>query len=351
MIRFTLSPCLYPSSIIFYTDYPAEGKEYKRGQMRKLPWVTSTKRETWDPDRHIDIELNSAGPYRFQYKRVVDGKELEEGSGFFLVEPDLGYSPEGICCQTYITKLMGPFTEWEQRLRVAKEAGYNMAHFTPIQQLGSSRSAYSISDHLRMDSVYFPTDHTSSDVQKTYKDCTGADKTITVDISYVMMQELVKRVQKEWGLLGMVDVVWNHTAFDTPWLKVHPEAGYNMVNSPHLRPAYSLDAALRKFSNEIADGQWLHRGIRPEIENEGDLNNINACLLDTVLPQAQLWEYFSVDVEKIVKEFRSTVYHLNGGSHPRPHGKRLSIIQDREYRRLGSTVDKDLVLELFNVDW
>ena len=267
------------------------------------------------------------------------------------MEPDLGYSPEGICCQTYITKLMGPFPEWKQRLRVAKEAGYNMVHFTPVQQLGSSRSAYSISDHLRMDSTYFGTDHTPDDVTVTYKDCTSSDKKIIVDSSYVKMRDMVKGLHREWGVLTMVDVVWNHTSFDTPWLKQHPEAGYNMVNSPHLRPAYALDAALRNFSCEIAEGQWVQRGIRPEIEHEGDVNNISARLLDTVLPQAQLWEYFSVDVEKHVKEFRTAVYHLNGGSHPRPQGKRLTIIQDKEYRRLQSTVDKMLVLELFNVDW
>ncbi len=319
--------------------------------MRKLPWVISTKLATWDPDRHIDIKLNNAGPYRFKYSRTVNDVEEDEGCGFFLVEPDLGYSPEGICCQTYITKLMGPLSEWRQRLRVAKEAGYNMAHYTPIQQLGSSRSAYSISDHLRMDSTYFSSDHKPSKVEKTYTDYTGAKKKIAVDTSYVKMHSLVKGLHKEWGLLGLVDVVWNHTSFDTPWLKQHPEAGYNMTNSPHLRPAYALDAALRKFSSEIADGQWTQRGIRPEIENDWDVNCISARLLDSVLPQAQVWEYFSVDVESIVKEFRTAVYHLNGGSHPRPYGRRLSIIQDKEYRRLKSTVNMELVLELFNVDW
>ena len=72
-------------------------------------------------------------------------------------------------------------------------------------------------------------------------------------------------------------------------------------------------------------------------------------LKDAVLPRAKLWEYFSVDVEAIVKEFKTTVCHLNGGEHARPEGKFLSIVQDPQYRRLGSTVDASLTLELFNI--
>lgn len=317
--------------------------------MRELDWVFSTRLPTWDPDRHVEIKLEFAGPYRFRYTRDRKEGEEQEGSGYFLVEPNLGYSPEGICCQTYITKLLGPFTEWERRLRIAKEGGYNMIHFTPIQQLGSSRSAYSISNHLRMDSTYFKSGHTSSEVTVSYKDATGTSCKLSVDKTYVQMRELVKGLNRDWrGVLSLVDVVWNHTAFDTPWLLQHPEVGYNLINSPHLRPAYALDATLATFSREIADGKSV---VNPEIRSEGDIHHVCSQLLDRVLPQARLWEYSSVDVEAIVEEFRTAVYRLNGGSHPRPGGKRLQIIQDKLYRRLGSTVDPDLCLELFNIDW
>lgn len=329
--------------------------------MRELVWTSSTtcRRETWDPDRFVEIELTCAGPYRFNYTKVEDhgdNQEVEqegeqEGSGYFLVEPDLGYSPEGICCQTYITKLMGPFKEWKQRLRVGKEAGYNMIHFTPMQQLGSSKSAYSISNHLHVDPTYFEMGHTTTETSVAYNDLSGAKRQLKVDTSYVQLHELVKGLQKDCGMLSLVDVVWNHTAFDTPWLTQHPEVGYNMVNSPHLRPAYALDLTLYKFSCSIADGEWEYRGIRPQIEHEGDVNNISDRLLDTVLPEAKLWQYFGVNVEELVSEFRSAVYHLNGASHPRPYGKRLLIVQDPQYKRLGCSVDMELALELFNVDW
>lgn len=41
-------------------------------------------------------------------------------------------------------------------LQVAAESGYNMVHFTPIQELGISNSAYSIRDQLRLSPVYSP---------------------------------------------------------------------------------------------------------------------------------------------------------------------------------------------------
>lgn len=85
-----------------------------------------------------------------------------------MVEPDLGYSLDGICCITHITKLLGPLTEWEERLRVSHEAAYNMIHFTPIQQLGGSESAYSISDQLALCDRYLPAGYTPQNISVTY---------------------------------------------------------------------------------------------------------------------------------------------------------------------------------------
>lgn len=75
------------------------------------------------------------------------------GSGWFGVEPTLrgGVPLDGLMCQTVLAKCLGPVARWERTLRVAREAGYNMLHFTPIQELGASGSGYSIADQLRLD--------------------------------------------------------------------------------------------------------------------------------------------------------------------------------------------------------
>ena len=300
------------------------------------------------------MDISGAFRYEFKCSGQDAGGDAVGGSGYFVVDPDLGYSFNGITCQTHITKLLGPLSEWLSRLQVSKECGYNMIHFTPIQQLGSSRSAYSISNQLQVDSSYLRPGFVHSNVEVP---CPllpvrgGGPKTLTVDSSLLEVQRVLQSLRKDWGLLSIVDVVWNHTSFDTPWLAQHPEAGYNLINTPHLRPAYALDVALAAFSDEIVEGKWAHKGLKPDITSEEDVGAICHHLRESVLPGAKLWEYFCVDVEAVVKKFLSTVYRMNGGNHPRPEGKRLSIIQDQKYRRLGSDVDADLTLELYNIDW
>ena len=68
-------------------------------------------------------------------------------------------------------------------------------------------------------------------------------------------------VRDEWGLISICDIVLNHTANETPWLAEHPEATYNLVNSPHLRPAFILDRVVKRLARDIGEGVWVNREI------------------------------------------------------------------------------------------
>jgi glycogen debranching enzyme len=122
-----------------------------------------------------------------------------------------------------------------------------MVHFTPIQALGKSNSAYSIKDQLKLNPVY-----------------NRHDQKYTFD----HVEGLIKKMNHEWQVLSMTDLVYNHTANNSEWLQEHPECGYNMYNSPHLKPAYLLDRIFHHFSLQVADGKWQHQGVTPEIEDE-----------------------------------------------------------------------------------
>ncbi len=158
---------------------------------------------------------------------------------------------DSICCQTVLAKSLGPFTEWKGRLQVAKESGYNMVHFTPVQDLGKSNSSYCLKDQFKLNRVF------------------GSDGKIP---TFSDLEELVDFMKTKWEVLSLTDLVFNHTANESPWIQEHPECGYNMINSPHLKPAYLLDRIFWHFSMEIAEGKWMDNGIPPNVCSEDHLN-------------------------------------------------------------------------------
>ena len=55
------------------------------------------------------------------------------------------------------------------------------------------------------------------------------------------MEEFTAKLKADHGVFTLCDIVLNHTAFNTEWIKQQPDASYNCSNSPHLRPACVLD--------------------------------------------------------------------------------------------------------------
>lgn len=65
-----------------------------------------------------------------------------------------------------------------------------MIHFTPLQTLGESRSCYSLADQLAVNPDFIPEGQS---------------------YSWVDVGALVEKLRKEWNMLCITDVVYNHT--------------------------------------------------------------------------------------------------------------------------------------------
>lgn len=115
---------------------------------------------------------------------------------------------DGVTLLTLVSKWMGPVSGWREHFAEAKDRGYNLIHWTPIQERGESNSPYSIRNQLKYDPSMF-------DDKADFEGDGGVAK----------MEEVLEMAKEDYGLLSLTDVVLNHTANDSPWLVDHPEAG------------------------------------------------------------------------------------------------------------------------------
>ncbi|EYB99073.1 hypothetical protein Y032_0125g1273 [Ancylostoma ceylanicum] len=274
---------------------------------------------------YCQVECTTAGS--FKYRFTADGEEC--GSGYFLVMPVLMANGkriplDGVACQTHLTKLLGSLSCWEKRLRVSKESGYNMIHLTPIHELGVSNSCYSLSNHHAL-------------IQTIHE----PDRQVTMGD----VEQFVHKIEKEWGMLTVQDVVWNHAAKNAQWLMEHPECAYNCLNSPHLRPAYVVDRVYHHFGKEVSEGKWTHRGVPEVVDSIHHTNAIEYLLRTEVLPKMRLHEFFQINIDENVKKFEELA---RAGASSDILDENLPIQQDPEWRRFGCTVDFDKALKIFN---
>uniref|UniRef100_A0A8B9TKE1 Glycogen debranching enzyme n=1 Tax=Anas platyrhynchos TaxID=8839 RepID=A0A8B9TKE1_ANAPL len=327
-LQFRLGPTLQGKHVTVCTNYPASGELFDRHKFRTLSWHNPTGKED-DSDKYCKLDLQISGSYQYYFSL---GNE-KSGGGYIVVDPILRVGADNhvlpldcVTLQTFLAKCLGPFHEWEDRLKVAKETGYNMIHFTPLQKLGLSRSCYSLADQLEVNPEF----------SSHNKKCTWSD-----------IGALVDKMKNEWNMLCITDVVYNHTATNSEWLRMHPECGYNLVNSPHLKPAWVLDRALWHLTCMVADGKCIDKGVPPLIENDHHLNCVRKIIWEEIYPKIKLWEFFQVDVNKAVEQFRTLLTQGKESVTKSDPNQHLQIVQDPEYRRFGCTVDMNIALATF----
>ena len=175
---------------------------------------------------------------------------------------------DALSIMSVVTRFMGDYPEeWEKHLKGISRREYNMVHFTPLVQRGESDSPYSLADQLTFDPRKFPN---------------GEEDIAT----------MTQKMEKDFGLLGMTDVVWNHTANNSPWLEEHPDAGYNIKTAPWLESALELDDALLQFGKDLEK-----YGLPPTLKNESDLHKVIDGMKEHVIKKLNLWQYYVINVE------------------------------------------------------
>lgn len=172
----------------------------------------------------LSCSSSAAGPTRIL--------SSEEGGATILSDTPVNLPLNGLVIQTVIAKWMGTVSNWESQghLALMSRRGYNMLHYTPLQVRGESDSPYSIRDQLDFDlSLFDPRPGiSSSNVSANVESSNGNSDCIrewTREEKYGMMRDALRIIKEKHGMLGMIDVVLNHTANDSEWLADHPEAG------------------------------------------------------------------------------------------------------------------------------
>jgi glycogen debranching enzyme len=160
-------------------------------------------------------------------------------------------------------------------------------HFVPIQSYGISGSHYSIADQTNIDDYFF------GGKEKAEKE---GFSTREHRIQY--LKEKMHTIREQYGLLGIIDIVLNHTANSSEWIVEHPEATYNTDNCPHLTSAYLFDKELANFSRDFSEKRVNECPSAPFINNENDLTRVVEVIKTKVIPKLKLVEFFQANIEQ-----------------------------------------------------
>ncbi|GAB1601007.1 glycogen debranching enzyme-like isoform X1 [Argonauta hians] len=331
VLRFSLGPSLHADVVRIFTNHPASPNvPFKRDTYHELTWQCPCSTKGDRHDCYVDVQIVLPGSFNYYF--TIDGSDSlhnANGKGYFMVDPLLHMGDERISmntvmCQSVLAKSLGPFKEWKNRLEVAKESGYNMIHFTPLQELGRSNSSYSIRNQLTLNPIFSQGE----------------------EISFKDVANFTRWLNKQWKMLTACDLVFNHTSFCSPWLQDHPECAFNMQNSPHLKPGFIVDRIFHYFSLEVCQGKWTDKGVPSVIDNEEHLKAIKHHLHTEVFPKYRIYEFFLCDVDEAINKFKQ---HVKGDGKA-VSDRELEIIPEKSFQRLKGTIDPEIAMGIFSFD-
>ncbi|KAI3383778.1 hypothetical protein SNEBB_008086 [Seison nebaliae] len=219
-----------------------------------------------------------------------------------LVQPKLKVGKknvpiESLSAITVIPKLLNKnIDKWEDQLSVvspidrhSSSSNFNTIHFTPIQPLSpSSHSAYSLTDLLSVNNQFRTKDDESVD--------------------YESMANYLKKWRKKCGtrkLFYMSDIVLNHLANESEYLKNNPNFGYNLENSFHLIPAFLLDRLLfygNFYLKKVSEKQSNFAEIK--FDRLSEISPI-IQLISNIIHSFQFHQFFQIDKNEMKENIGS----------------------------------------------
>lgn len=288
-----------------FTNIPRDySTEFDRHKFNEYPLDTC-----FHKDILVNIPIFKPGSYCY-YICYEDkqNKKVTTDKFYFVVPPNLTigsqYVPfNNINIQSVISKWIGPLDKWDNFFEYVSEKGYNMIHFTPLQERGVSNSPYSIYDQLKFDPNLFENNEQAA--------------------------KFLRQLLEKNNLLSLTDVVLNHTADNSEWIREYPDAGYNVQNSPHLQSAIELDEKLLEFSKRLDE-----YNLPKDLKSQDDLNVIIHGIEEHVVKPLNLWQYYVFDrkgeVSNLKKIFEKNDSQLSPGNIP-THVDTEDIKQLAEY--------------------
>lgn len=332
-LRIVPGESLLGRNILVQTNY--SNANYIRDEFHNLSWcsrdgdkVSDTFVTIHDIDMYCEIEFNQSGSYKFQL--IEDGNKSPCGSIYCQVEPQIHVGKfnqilklEEIRCQTVLSKCLGPLSSWNDKLKVSMETGYNLIHFTPIQELAGSRSAYSLRDQLKTNPSFG-------------------------NVGYAEVGEFVNKMRTEWGVASICDIVLNHTGNESEWLLTNPESTYSCFTCPHLRSAFMMDALFQTIGNDVKSGKLEYVGVPAVIDNWDHIQALKHQMHTQYLPKIKIYEFYQIDVEKHFNEFVNAL-RTQKPSSPSKDEISLKFSDNKELKRFGVTVDIEESLKIYNI--
>ena len=180
----------------------------------------------------------------------------------------------GLSVQTHIVRLMGIVDEWKKHYQTMKQCGYNMIHYTPIQPIGPSGSAYSLLDHVDVENKLFNKN----------------DQKLNKNQKIEKIRKVVNELRDEFGIASIVDIVLSHISSNSPIVYDHPEICYTIENYPHLKIGYRFDDLLHKCIDDCIDQNYPHGlGI---FNTEHDVERFVEHFKHNYMIPGEFWLYY-----------------------------------------------------------